>query len=273
VGWRSRGRKAVAGAVGVALALSVAGCDPRLRVTRLTPASGRGPGHEVATPEDPLRVLLLGDGVMFDAEPGLIAGLESTGRVAVAPGSMWGYGLTHPEVADFRVDWRARVAAAQPDLVVVLVGPWDMREALGPLDAAWAAAYGALLDEAVGVLRAGGSEVWWLPMLPEPGDEREARIRTYDAAIAALDGRHPTVVSPDVHAAFLGPDGRYTDGPDGRRWRKPDGEHLCPDGVVHLLDALRPALADRFGIDPPRTYEQGDWRADLRYRWQATNAC
>jgi hypothetical protein len=270
----SRSRSRVAAAAAVVGLLALAGCTPGLYGRKPLPApSSDGPTHAPPTAEDPLRVLLLGDGVMFDAEPGLTAAFESTGVAAVSTGSMWGFGLTHPELVDFRSDWPARVDAARPDLVVVLLGPWDIRASLGPTDDAWSARYADLLDEAHALLTSGGAEVWWLPMLPEPGVERGERIAALARAVAELDGRHGDVLAPDVRAAFSGPDGAYVAGAAGRVWRKPDGEHLCPDGVVHLFDALRPALASRYGVDPPRTWETGPWTADVRFRWEPGNSC
>jgi hypothetical protein len=245
-----------------------------------------GPG---LPPLGPIRVLVVGDGVMFDAEPGLVAALEGTGRVEVTTRSVFGMGITRPSWVDFRSTWAVDVAEDDPDLVLVLVGVWDIHDvpadgsspeaptapAISPLDAAWPALYGSLLDEATAVLTIGGAEVWWLPMLPEAGPDRSLRVAAQAAAVRALAERHPHVLAPDVHAAFLDATGGVAVGDGGADapWRKPDGQHLCPAGVVHLVDVLRDPLLTRFGLVPPAGWEAGAWTTDARYFLPAENAC
>jgi hypothetical protein len=259
--------------------------DPSGRAT----SPDTGPG---LPPLGPIRVLVLGDGVMFDAEPGLVAALEGTGRAEVTTRSLFGMGLTRPSWFDFRSTWPVEVAEHDPDLVLVLVGPWDIHDVPGdgsspdaptaplisPLDPAWPALYGALLDEATAILTAGGAEVWWLPMLPEAGPDRSLRVAAQAAAVRALAERRPDVLAPDVHAAFLDANGGVAVGPVGAdgvvaAWRKPDGEHLCPAGVVHLVDLLRESLLTRFGLVPPAGWESGPWTTDARFALPAWNAC
>jgi hypothetical protein len=246
----------------------------------------------VPTPSDPMRVLLLGDGVMFDAEPGIVAALEGTGLAEVEPRSYFGMGLTRPEWVDFRTAWPELVAEVQPDLVIVLVGPWDVRDVpsdlspvdaptaplISPLDPAWQPFYGALLDEAVEILSADGAAVWWLPMLPEPGSDRAARVQAQAAAVVALPGRHAEVLAPDVYAAFVDASGAYVAGvtaADGSftPWRKPDGQHLCPVGVVHLVDVLAGPLESRYRITLVPGWDAGPWTTDPRYTDQPDNSC
>jgi hypothetical protein len=246
----------------------------------------------VPTPADPMRVLLLGDGVMFDAEPGLVAAIEGTGLADVEPRSYFGMGLTRPEWLDFRTAWPALVAEVRPDLVIVLVGPWDVRDVpsdlspvdaptaplISPLDPMWQTFYGNLLDQAVEILTVDGAQVWWLPMLPEPGEDRGARALAQAAAVVALPGRHTDVLAPDVHAAFLDGSGSFVAGPtapDGTftPWRKPDGQHLCPAGVVHLVEVLARPLGSRYGLTLPPGWESGPWSADGRYTGEPDNSC
>jgi hypothetical protein len=248
-----------------------------------------GPG---LPPLGPIRVLVLGDGVMFDAEPGLVAALGGTGRVEVTTRSVFGMGLTRPAWVDFRSAWVTEVAEHDPDLVLVLVGPWDIHDVPGdgsspdaptaplisPLDPAWPAFYGSLLDEATTVLTAGGAEVWWLPMLPEAGPDRSMRVAAQAAAVRALADRRHDVLAIDVHAGFLDADGGVAAGEIGADgvlapWRKPDGQHLCPAGVVHLVDLLREPLLTRFGLVPPAGWESGAWTTDARYALPTENAC
>jgi hypothetical protein len=253
----------------------------------MTPDTGPG-----IPPLGPIRVLVLGDGVMFDAEPGLVAALEGTGRAEVTTRSVFGMGITRASWVDFRSTWAAEIAEDDPDLVVVLVGPWDVHDvpadgsspdaptapSISPLDAAWPALYGSLLDEATAILTVGGAEVWWLPMLPEAGPDRSLRVAAQAAAVRGLDERRSDVFSPDVHAAFLDAEGGVAAGeigPDGVLvpWRKPDGQHLCPEGVVHLVDVLRDPLFTRFGLVPPPGWESGGWRSDGRYAFPVEEAC
>jgi hypothetical protein len=224
-------------------------------------------------------VLLLGDGIMWDAEPALFAALEPAG-IAVRAESYWGFGLTRPDWRDWRRLWPAYLAEQQPDAVVVSIGPHDVvaREGpdgvvRGPGDPGWAEWYGGLLDEAAAILTADGARVVWLGMLWSDEPDSRSATAALNAALAALADRERAVTYLDAAAAVGGPDGGYAEADGDLRLRKPDGLHLCAEGAARftalVVDALGPEVAA--GVDP--AWRDGAWRADGRYDWDGGPGC
>ena len=255
----------------------------RWLVPRVLDAAGvsrRGwpsPRHPIDA-ADPLRVLIIGDSVMYDATPGIGAALTSTGVVTLQAEPYLGMGLTKVDLYQWRSAWPRLVDALDPDIVVVLVGAWDISPP-SRLDApGWRAGYDATLDDAVRALTARGARVLWLgmPWVRVPG--LSPAVLRLDDAFHALPSRWPQVSYVDAAAVLAGPDGYYTDalaGSDGAlvRIRKPDGIHLCPEGAARLGAAVGAAVAAGWGVSPGVGWAQGSWRADARYTSQPTNSC
>ena len=104
----------------VPTAPAVAAAPPAAGAVRAAIAAGEGSGARgaVASPVtfglprvpsagDPLRVLVIGDSVMDDAEPGLAAALQSTGVVRVTNTAAPWWGLT---TSHWQGDWPALIA-------------------------------------------------------------------------------------------------------------------------------------------------------------------
>jgi hypothetical protein len=221
-------------------------------------------------------VLILGDSAMVDASPAIAAAFTATGANAVMAASP-GVGLTtDPAVFDWRHEYAQLVADHQPDLVVMMIGAWD----IGYLKDNGPDAYLEVVDEAVDVLTAGGARVLWVSM-PPGGTTPE---RPVDQVFRMLPDRHPGVVAYiDIEASLRPPDGAsdiqaptgdvdwprsYVD-VDGTTvlLRKPDSWHFCPTGAQRLATAVNQGAADLgwAAVAPVGTWEQGDWRLDPRY--------
>jgi hypothetical protein len=234
------------------------------------------PGGRVPTASAPLRVLVVGDSVMFDTEPALRAALAAAGPSRVESRSVFGFGLSRPEYYDWRAKWPRFVSEARPDAVVVMVGPFDTGpqrvrgRTLVPGTAAFAAWYGGLVEEAHSILTASGARVFWVgtPWQRASGTrERVAAVNDVFRTVASRAGS----VYIDSARRLAGRDGDYREfaaGPGGRvvRWRKTDGVHLCPDGAARVASAVVSALAPVWGMRTRTAWTAGDWRDDPRYR-------
>jgi peptidoglycan/LPS O-acetylase OafA/YrhL len=217
-----------------------------------------------ATDGDPLRVLMVGDSISWDAEPAVVAALSATGVVRPVARNLWGFGLTHGP--DWRVDWPVLMSENRPDLVVAFLGVWDE----GYIDSAGFAAYERLVEEMIGITTAGSSRVLLvgLPML----DMRAGGVTTRNTRIAfqAAAARHaPQVEFLDLDP-FLSPKGRFTfflDGPNGReRIRKVDGAHFCPAGAAQVARAVLDAISASWSLPAPSpSWRAGDWALDPRF--------
>jgi hypothetical protein len=233
------------------------------------------------TPDDPLRVWVLGDSVMHDAEPALAAALAATGEAAVvADSSFGGWGLT--TVPAWAADSEQIIAAYHPQVVV---GTWSWDDTLAGDDPI---AYLTLLDRALSVWLAPGDGVQLvlLVQFPQIGPNTfiaqplvRARLwatltaeqRAWDTdatrAVQAFPGHARYVTTDqlfDPHDRFLtwAPAGGGLD----VRVRQVDNIHLCPFGAAELAQLIVASLGDAVGLrSPVPGWERGPWTLDQRY--------
>lgn len=214
-------------------------------------ASG-GPGDTVAgpapagepTPGGP-RILVGGDSVAASLVPALSAATGHRARVDYLAAA------TISTTSD-RLAWAQGIEARDPDLVIVLVGPWEvLQPGFAPTEPGWATTYaGTVLDPLAADLTAGGARVLWIEMhsatttattlsfavLGSQVRELAARRRDVDV----LDSGDHVDLPGDVLADVLpGADGT----PERIRRLDGTGVHLCPAGVVRLATPVLEWLA------------------------------
>jgi hypothetical protein len=273
-GWRSL----------TAAPVAIAVCAALLVVTTVTPGP---PGRLVAaavtvTPSDatasprfglvrtataaaPLRVLMLGDSVSYDAEPGVLAILRATGAVDASAVDILGFGLTTPTY-DWRTAWPQLIEDRDPELVTLLYGSWDE----GFVTASGVDAYRALLDDAVGILTSRGARVLLIGYPVAIGRLLVPYTRGVGEAMRAEAAARPGQVSfLDLDPA-ISPGGRFVshlDGPDGpERIRKEDNVHFCPAGSARVGQAVLDAVGSSWALPAPApTWRSGDWALDHRF--------
>ena len=212
-------------------------------------------------------VVTVGDSVTYDAEPGIQAALESAGSVVVDTRSVGGVGLLRPGIDGYL----AEAMTGDPDVVVVMLGGWDLGEIVADTGA-----YETRLDVVANRLTAEGAQVVWLDMPPTPpGEGIEEARQLANGLFAELAKRHDDVThiatSPllgDEEGGFT----RFRPGVDGERVqvRKVrdggDDGHLCPGGAALLGEAVLAVLAERFGVpEPSPRWWWGPWVGDARY--------
>ena len=227
------------------------------------------------------RVLIVGDSGTKDAAPGIAAAFYGAGATTVIDGAFPGFGLTHPEFNPPKGDWRQKytdfVAENDPDLVVMMLGGWD----LAYLEDNGEEAYTAVRRRR----RADPHQPWRPPGVDvdDAGrqDDRPAgRRRLLSSSPTAIPG---VVGYADVEPALRVPaDAVEIEALPGveewPRWyrtadgttvvlRKPDGWHMCPEGAARVGAIINQAAADLgwATIAPTGTWEQGAWRSDARY--------
>jgi hypothetical protein len=144
-------------------------------------------------------------------------------------------------------DLPARVAATQPDVVMMMVTTWDLvdhrwddGDGLTPLDPVFAGnladSYAAVTDQLLGL--GAGTVAWVAPPIPNvwwgnqgTGQEDPARHAVLRSVIDGLAASHPGQVSVVDLRGWLDSAG-LTDDHDVR----PDGVHLEPGAALHVAD-------------------------------------
>ena len=226
--------------------------EPALSTTPPTPAL------RTATPEEPLRVLAVGDSLMLDLQYGLERVLDPRPDVVVEGRGALGFGFTVPHWDwddDVLADYADMVASFQPDVVVVMIGANEFQgyalegEDLEPGSERWREVLLERADDAMSRWRAGGATVYWwtTPTM------RGAGYLTDD-----LNGVWATTVDAwmegagmiDSMAILGGPDGAYRESiedSDGSPipLRKEHGVHFFEVGA----DLLAMQLDDRLVVD------------------------
>ena len=225
------------------------------------------------TLEEPLRVMVVGDSVTFEVEPGLTAALEHTGLVISANRTQVGFGLSQWPIYFWWEIWPPFLAEVRPEAVVVQTGTWDVYDVWGgegripePDDPNWEESFAFLVRMANDVLAGDGAHVYWLTMLPSPNPGWPERLNRLLIDVATTDDRMSVV---DLTSGFTDADGGYTSHVDrlGVEWpiRKIDGVHLCREGAEVAAKIAASRILTDAGLALVPGWEDGPWRSDSRY--------
>jgi hypothetical protein len=219
-------------------------------------------------------VLILGDSGTVDASPALRAAFEAAGATRVIESAYPGVGLSNPKLK-WRATYTSLVDKYQPDLVIMMMGGWD----LPYMKEQGHAAYSQLVNEAVKILTARGAHLLWLSMLPGGANPDHPVDRVYEQLPMRFPGK---VGYRDIEASLrAADDARSAETMAGAEdWprsyvdaagstvllRKPDFWHLCPAGAERLAVAINRAAAELgWAALAPQGWQQGKWRIDPRY--------
>jgi peptidoglycan/LPS O-acetylase OafA/YrhL/lysophospholipase L1-like esterase len=238
----------------------------------------------LATPRDPSRpsLLIVGDSValtldngvrhVIDPKVSIVGGSELGCALLLSPkamtfdGSWTKDGTQCPDHNDY---WSKLVEAQTPDVVIILMGAWDLYARdwgdgpVAPGDREFDQKYTEAIDATLKVLSARGAEVIVLTtpcFEPGPGEragpqhdvKRAERIAQLQRdAVDTLNQSGPTVLSSIVDLQSITCDNGFTQTRDGVAWR-PDGVHFSIDGsqvaARWLLDSLPDSARSRLGL-------------------------
>lgn len=214
------------------------------------------------------KVLLLGDSTMVDASPALIAMFQATGAQVVM-GAGPGFGFTRTGTSDLEPTWRQDyprvLRESRPDLVVIMLGAWD----LAYVQQHGVLGYAKVVQEAADILVSGGAKVLWLA---EPsGDDGAYRLQNGPFEIVAA--MHPgQIFYAEYEGVLRGPAGNFPvsyTAADGStvHLRKADGFHFCPDGAERLAaEVNRLAVVHGLTVPAGPGWESGAWRSSQYYQ-------
>ena len=260
--------------------------------TTLIPGAGgishqvpiRLPKGRVITARDPLRVMLIGDSVMFVTAPGIQRSLEATHRAVVTDQAFVGFGLSR--VPNWPTLFPQDIAQDHPE-VILATWSWDDSWALDHPKQ-----YEATLERLIRILTAPGNGVSgviftqfppsgpFFTFLPDAAADTRYRQReqaAWDAIVRKLPAVFPGKVMYLPVAPSILLDGKFSQWlpPVGRphapksqwvRVRMIDRVHLCPPGVVRYSAAVLADMQSIFDLPAAKgPWYTGAWTNDPRY--------
>ena len=134
------------------------------------PAPATTLAPRVASPEEPLRILALGDSLMLDLQYGLARVIGARDDVLLTGKGALGFGFTVPHWdwdEDVLTDYDLSVAQARPEVILRMIGASEFEghvvegEALPAGSDRWREVLVERADEAVAHWLAGGGHVYW----------------------------------------------------------------------------------------------------------------
>jgi hypothetical protein len=133
----------------------------------------------MATAENPLRILGVGDSLMLDLQYGLERVLSPRADITVEGRGALGFGFVVPHwdwEEDVLPDYDGMIATIRPDVVVAMIGANEFQgyaiegEDLAPGSARWRQVLAGRADEAIAHWIAGGARLYWwtTPAMADP---------------------------------------------------------------------------------------------------------
>lgn len=240
--------------------------------------------RSLATPRDPSRpsLLIVGDSVAVTLDNGVRHIIDP--NVSVSGGAELGCALLRsPKAMTFDGTWTADgtqcpdhdqywsqlVTSQNPDVVIILMGAWDLyardwgNGAVAPGDPEFDQNYREAMNATLRTLSANGAEVIVLTtpcFAPGPGEragpqhdpQRAQRIAELQReAVDTLNTSQPVVPASIVDLQSITCDNGFTQNREGISWR-PDGVHFSIDGsqvaARWLLSELPESARSRLGL-------------------------
>jgi peptidoglycan/LPS O-acetylase OafA/YrhL len=236
------------------------------------------PPGTVISPSQPLRVITIGDSVMWDAELGISAALGATKEVNVSTHGFPGWGLINDP--NYRQDLAKTIDQTHPQLILAM---WSWDNAFA---AAHPAAYRKIITNAINTMLAPGDGVDGIAFIQfptvgphgfiiDPG-VREAQTELQDNQtqdwtnlVSSVAARYPGRVTLLNTASSLELNGQFspwlpTVNGGWIRVRKTDNTHLCPSGAAVLGAAVTQQLTPMFNLPPPAPgWINSSWTSDV----------
>jgi hypothetical protein len=241
------------------------------------------------SPSHPLRVMLIGDSVMADAELGVAQALSATGEATPFNNTMIAFGLTtHP---DWPVEFPYLIRTEHPQLIAG-TWSWDFGGATTPNALHQPKRYAALMERFLRTLLTPGDGVDGVMLLEFPPigvvagatravlthDKAEAEgSDAWDAIAERMPAAFPGKVMYLPWAGSILLDGHYSTwlpplgdprAPKAQwvRVRKLDDTHLCPQGSARLGLAITEDLKMLIGLASPRgLWFEGPWTTNPEF--------
>jgi hypothetical protein len=214
---------------------------PAGTATTATTTTTAPPDPRHPTAAAPLRVLIVGDSIGLDMGGALQSDLAATGVVNAALDARESTGLTRPDYFNWPAELTTDLKAADPQVVIVMIGANDAQDFLGPPDTPYASPkwndlYAQRVAQFMQIASSGGAVVVWVGMPPMQDPTLSAQmsdlndVAQHEAIIAK-----PPLTFVNTQKSLGSATGGYTafvTNAAGQivNTRTPDGIHLTPGG-------------------------------------------
>jgi hypothetical protein len=211
------------------------------------------------TPEDPLRVWVVGDSLAGPLGSALAARGRGTGLVIVTVDSREGSGLVRDDLYDWPGQVSQRLPELGPEVVVSLLGANDGQAFRLPAawvefgspewDREYADRVGGFMDLLIG----GSDRVYWVGVPVMAGPEYDRRVQHINAVQREQAAARGQVAYVDGHVLFQNEAGEYAgqlidENGDLVTMRQSDGIHLTAAGADRLALAVLRSVAADWGV-------------------------
>ena len=228
--------------------------------TASEPTVTTAPTDRVPTPDDPLKVWIVGDSLVEMFGPELRNDLAETGVVVSEIDFRFSSSLVRPDYFDWPAHVARRIDEVRPDVIVAQFGGNDSQDMYydgeyRTLDTdAWVEGYRGLVGDLMDVFVAGGAEqVYWVGLPIMRSDLFTRRALTYNGAYRAEADERAAVDYIDVFDLFEDENGNYStylpnDDGDMVIMRSADGVHYALDGGRRLARFVAAIIAADWGF-------------------------
>jgi hypothetical protein len=217
------------------------------------------PAFRPITPEDPLRVWVIGDSLAGPVGRAIRVIGDPGGLMVTTVDSRGGSGLVSPAYFDWPATVAERMPQVAPDAVVIILAAndgepiWSEGRRLDVGTREWDAAYRAMVAEFMAQVAAGTTQVYWvgLPAMDKPS--YDAKVVHFNALLAGLAAVRPGTTFIEIYSLFVDENGDYAPAlpnEDGVRvaLRDPDGVHYTYAGAERTARRILDVLAADWGI-------------------------
>ena len=217
-----------------------------------------GPLLRRPSPQEPLRVLTIGDSTLDPVGAALLRDLTETGVAVGVVDYRVSTGLSRPDFFDWPAHLRELDAELGPEVVVIMMGANDAQAfAVGDQvlqfgSEEWIATYAARVEALVDQLTANGGWVIWVGQPAMRSGDFDTKMQVVNSIYAEVVDRSPNAVFVDSRPLTVDENGVYAAylvAEDDTRFqaRMTDGVHLTAAGgerlspaIVDAIDAVAP---------------------------------
>lgn len=212
------------------------------------------------TPQDPLRVLIVGDSLGLDLGPPLQNDLADTNVVQATLDATESTGLTRPDYYNWPAELQKDLNSIDPQVVVIMMGANDPQDFPGPPDVAygtpqWDQMYAQRVRQFMAEATSKGAKVIWVGMPPMQDPTLNQKMQNINSIDQAQAAQNPNVDWMPSWNLLGGPQGVFQpyleENGQEVNVREPDGVHIAPGGGEILSQAVMAQMRTALHIDLP----------------------